>query len=85
MVITLPNAINVVGGERRVSGVLAATAEDAAGLVETHVFCRASAQAREPSISTVAHPGEPIVLDMVSRIVPEQTLRDARAKLPSRC
>jgi trehalose/maltose hydrolase-like predicted phosphorylase len=77
VVITLPNAINVFAGERRSPELLAATAEDAASLVETQVFLQGKqAQGDNASISTIAHPGEPLVVDLVSRIVPQQTLRE---------
>ena len=66
--------------------LLAATAEDAASLVETQVFLQGKqAQAENASISTIAHPGEPLVLDLVSRIVPQQNAATTGATLPSRC
>lgn len=73
VVITLPNAVDLMGSNRRGQEVLAATAEEAADLVQTDLFLQgAPARVEDASISAIVHPGEPLILDMVSRIVPQE-------------
>jgi kojibiose phosphorylase len=71
--ITLPNAVSLAGNRLRGQEEFAATAEEAADLVKTDIFLQgARAWVEDMSISTVARPGEPLVLDMVSQIVPQE-------------
>jgi len=73
VVITLPNAVNLANGNRRGQEGSVAMAEEAMDLVQTDLFLQGSrVQVEDASISTMAHPGEPLVLDMVSQIVPRE-------------
>ena len=76
VVITLPNATS--SRWRNPEGVTA-TAEAAADLMSTNLFLNGKpAQLQDSSISTALRRGEPLTLDMVSRIVPGEESPDER-------
>ncbi len=68
--ITMPNVVAPSGGRLRSQDLALA---DDAGRVDTDVFLQGQpASIENMSVTAAARPGEPIVLEMVSRIVPEE-------------
>jgi trehalose/maltose hydrolase-like predicted phosphorylase len=73
VVITLPNAIDQASSRWRGPEGMVATLEETPELVKTDIFVQGEhALLEDASISTIARPGEPLVLDMISQILPHE-------------
>jgi kojibiose phosphorylase len=71
--ITLPNAVSLTGSRLRAQEGFVTTAQEPADLVKTDLFLQgARVQIENMSVSAHARPGEPLVLDMISQIVPQE-------------
>jgi trehalose/maltose hydrolase-like predicted phosphorylase len=83
--ITLPNALTLSGGRLRPQEGLVATAQEPADFVKTQLFLQGTpVPIEDMSISALARPGEPLVLDMISQIVPEDVPQRREEKVPFR-
>ena len=71
--VTLPNAMTLIGGRLRAQEGFVTTAQEPADLVKTEVFLQGRrVEMEDTSISADARRGEPLVLDMISEIVPQE-------------